>query len=1269
MTKETESRDQRDEAPTEKDAGTAMLVQIERFIHQFSLDADDPLNIEAILDRFVNQFQETFSFYHVQVYLSHQVDLPPTRAKSPPEPTLILAAGSGSAGKRRLALGFSLPLSGRRSLVAQAGREQTMVVAEDTGQADQYLPHALLPKTQAEIAIPLVENGRLLGVLDIQQDHPQEFSVSIRAGLRIIVHTLIRFIQQAEQARHMNRWQTQLDSLRTLLQEAVQQADRDVLIEKTTAFLGRALAADNYGFRFVDPQSGNLRNHPSYRHTFGQRIPTIFGPGEGISGRVFATGQGRLVTNVTEEPIYSGDPRIRSVICVPVWREEQVMGVIYAESRRPYAFRGADEELLTAVASQVATMLDKIALEQRMEQVKRERDALLHTLQAPTRQRSHALPKIADQARAALNGDICRIHLLTPDGETLQCEICLGDTDEDAQKQKQLYLGQGVVGRVALSGVPEVVANSRFDRRALHLLPESRPPVTALAAPMTLRQQVQGVLSVLRLDTGAPFTEADLPLLTALAEQAALTVENERLFQAERRKQVQFELIDKIGTVGALAMDEDQLLAQFTALVADHLHLSNFGVLLLEGNRSQLAPHPSYRGAQTTIPLATSLAGRVITTGTALYSPNVTLNGPFYRINPDTHSLFCLPLRSKDAIIGIINAESPQKNAFDEETRQLLRICGQHLQVALDRVRFQTAVRRQIPQQQILTRHIVDILAASSVHQLSQTIHETICDIFEVERSAVYLYAADQEEFVPVYTRGVSEKYIRALNDQFPDTPAYRLIHSQQPIIIDDIYQNPDISHLTHLLETEEIHSYALFPLEAPRDTPGALGVYRDQKRPFTLAERATGETIAHVVGVALQQMQTLTEKRHAVYRQRRRLELWEQTQEADDLPTLLSTLIHRSVNLVGADAGLLGLRLGEQMLSFYPHNVPAGVSLSPAQQREGLLGKVMEGEETVSLNNYGRSPQAEESWKAAGVSAFLGTPLRYDGESLGVLAFFHLAGHKQFTLQDSQTATALARQASLTIQNLRRRQALQGRIGEFSQALQRQETIDRQKDAFIHGMSHELRTPLGIILGHAELLENEVLGSLSSAQKESVKIITRRTRMINKMVDDLSVLLAAQTQEFQREVLAPGQLLEGMLADFRLKAEEMEIDLTADIAPDLPAIKGDPTHLRRVFDNLMSNALKFTPSGGAVSLQAKATNKEVVFAVRDTGVGMPSDQLERIFERFYQVRSGENHPGGTGLGLALVREIVEAHRGRVDVESEVGKGSRFEVRLPAHRA
>jgi signal transduction histidine kinase len=218
----------------------------------------------------------------------------------------------------------------------------------------------------------------------------------------------------------------------------------------------------------------------------------------------------------------------------------------------------------------------------------------------------------------------------------------------------------------------------------------------------------------------------------------------------------------------------------------------------------------------------------------------------------------------------------------------------------------------------------------------------------------------------------------------------------------------------------------------------------------------------------------------------------------------------------------------------------------------------------------------------------------------------------------------------------------------------------------FIQNVSHELRTPIGIILGYAELLESGELGELPPDQIGPIRIIARRTHMLRKLVEDITAILEIEAHIRQRVSLDLATLAQGAIDEFKITAEKAHLTLTAEIGADALPMHGDAVALRRVLDNLLSNAFKFTSAGGRVTVRLRTEADHAILEVSDTGIGIAADKLERIFDRFYQVDgSATRHYGGMGLGLALVKEIIEAHGGQIEVTSQVNVGTTFTITLP----
>jgi len=227
---------------------------------------------------------------------------------------------------------------------------------------------------------------------------------------------------------------------------------------------------------------------------------------------------------------------------------------------------------------------------------------------------------------------------------------------------------------------------------------------------------------------------------------------------------------------------------------------------------------------------------------------------------------------------------------------------------------------------------------------------------------------------------------------------------------------------------------------------------------------------------------------------------------------------------------------------------------------------------------------------------------------------------------------------------------------------------LERVRRDFVANVSHEFKTPLTAIQGFAETLLG---GALDDAANRArfLEIIREHASRLARLTDDLLRLssIEAGQLEFEMGPVSLPDLIESCVETTRFRANQRNLALKVECPENLPKIRGDARRLAEILQNLLDNAVQYTPEGGQVTVGASAGAGSVRIAVADTGIGIPSDQLQRIFERFYRVDAARSREaGGTGLGLSIARHLAEAHGGRIEVQSEVGRGSTFTLILPA---
>ncbi len=382
------------------------------------------------------------------------------------------------------------------------------------------------------------------------------------------------------------------------------------------------------------------------------------------------------------------------------------------------------------------------------------------------------------------------------------------------------------------------------------------------------------------------------------------------------------------------------------------------------------------------------------------------------------------------------------------------------------------------------------------------------------------------------------------------------------------------------------------------------------------------------------------------------------------ELPALLHSIVNVACELTESEAASILLydpTAGE--LRFETGTSPQRGSLNKVSVPldSSVAGRVFRKARPVVIQDAASDPRVyREVDQTLGFQtrSILAVPLLVRQEPIGAIEAVNKVGDRHYTEDDLAILETLAAQAAVAIENAR----LLARLQDANAELMR---LDRMKSDFIAIASHELRTPLGLILGHSTFLKELMPAEYS----EQMDVIVRSATRLKSIVEDFSAISHKDSGQsrVRRAPFSVGQLVQDVTQRFHEEAARKKIELGFDVPEDDALfIEGDRDKIDIVLTNLIRNALTFTDPAGQVGVKAEAIPGFVKVFVVDTGIGIPADQLERVFDRFYQVESHlTRRHGGMGLGLSIARSMIEMHSGQIWCESREGTGSLFCFMLP----
>ncbi|TAK09099.1 MAG: response regulator [Candidatus Manganitrophaceae bacterium] len=396
---------------------------------------------------------------------------------------------------------------------------------------------------------------------------------------------------------------------------------------------------------------------------------------------------------------------------------------------------------------------------------------------------------------------------------------------------------------------------------------------------------------------------------------------------------------------------------------------------------------------------------------------------------------------------------------------------------------------------------------------------------------------------------------------------------------------------------------------------------------------------------------------------------------------SILREVLREASRLTGFPRSLFLLYKGREMRQVGETGDDAGwvdAVTSLLKEDTEFLTQLEKGEIVLIPNSEREAPQAHPILSRLGIKTLLAVPVIYQGQLGGVLYLDSQAATPAFTKRDFRLVVGLADLAALAIQNAslfdelkRMNRNLRKTKLALEEANRELKSLDQMKTNLLSNVSHELKTPMVAVKGYTSLVLKGKAGPVADLQKEYLEIALRNIHKQLDLIDDLLDFSKLETSEqaLSLERVDLIDMLNESLQLIRPKAEERKIKVVSPAEAGPSWVFAHRKKMGQVFDNLFSNAVKFTPEGGKIAIRLKdQKNGRILIAVSDTGIGIPEQKQEKIFDRFYQVESSESRRyGGFGLGLAIAQDIVKWHGSKIRVTSRPGRGAEFSFSLAKH--
>ena len=1171
------------------------------------------------------------------------------------------------------------------------------------------------------LGVPMLVGEKVVGVITVQSvTTPRLYDTRQRDLLASIASQTAISLQNVEFFDQTQQRSEELALINNIVSQVASSLDLSVSLDIVASELGRALNIQTgiallnnarTTFTIIAAYSPN----PERPSAVGVELPV---EGNLSSQKVIETGQSLVVDDAQNDPITAPIHEVMkshgvvSLAIMPLISAGRVIGTVgldILEAGR----RFTEEEIRLAetIIGQAASAIENSRLFSQTQQQLED----LQIIQSTTSELSESL-SFEDVSKTLINS-----VAQAAEADSVSLFMLQGENMIRSGSYPELTAGESTIGEsIPLESYPltqQVIrtrqpSNIFADDPRLQEHARENFKAAGIAAnatvPMVGPEGVIGVISLNRQTPKGTFANEDIRMATTLANQAAIAIQNSRLFDqvetALNEMAALYQASSELNTVQSYAeilsvLRNHSILGEGVVSVSVSLFDQVWDTdtqpewLIPIARWNKLTEGPREKNQRYPLS-AWSTAEDLLNPGEAVIITDIA-NDPrldevgrqVYVDHYQADSLVFAPLVAGGQWFGHIIAIYEIKQDFAEnDIRQMMSLVGQAA-VAIQNIRSLEDSIRKAGQLETAAEIARDTSATLSQEELLIRSVNSVRDRFDFYHSSIFLL--DETGQNAVIQAATGEAGVQMMETGHGLAVGSKSIigavtASGEYLVINDVSQ--DKTHQPHPLLPDTAAELAI-PLKIGNRVIGALDVQATEIDTFQDDDITVLQTLADQISVAIANARAYQAVQEAIAETERRVQdlttLSDASQNLSRAPLetreVANVISLQIANLIPDEASCsialldsidpnsmitissLGLTEGHQGLDDDPSIWNFALSEYPA------TAKVLETQEVlvVNIGDEDADPAEIAYMTENKVGTMVVLPLAVKGQTIGVIEIETRHNEYSFSDDEINLLMTLANQAAISLENARLYEE------QFETAEQLRE-LDQLKSQFLANMSHELRTPLNSIIGFSRVIMKGIDGPVTDLQQQDLGAIYNAGQHLLKMINDILDIskIDAGKMELAFEDVIVTDIINSVMSTARGLIKDKPVELIAAIEEDLPIVNADSTRVRQILLNLISNAAKFTDEGSITMTARQQTNEsglpELYISVKDTGLGIGAADQDKLFEPFVQVDGSPTRAtGGTGLGLSITSLLVELHGGEIGLVSEEGKGSDFFFTLP----